>query len=322
MTPYIFLFAIFLCSYVTLEVTAGHRRPTYSERYVLLLPLAVFGILYAGRIGTDVESYKMLFQIAEDFPLEPGFALLMIAAKLIGLDYIEFTKLLATMQFLLLALIVKRLRDPLFFLFFYMSSFYLNFHFNAIRNSFALLIIAFLFVRRPRFGMVSLIVSPMIHYSSLITLSLMKISTSHRKLLMIGSIFLTGGLAIWAYPDLFIYSGHLEQEHETKSVYPALLLKFLILWLVFRNGGSRFYLYSYALLVVLIHVFTPILSRLSDLVLFLAVLDFCTHHKLLRFRKISVAFTFILVVSSYMIPLNDCETGGYDNWCLSGSNAR
>lgn len=322
MTSYLILFIAFLLLYFVLEAITYYRQPTRSERYALLLPLGIFSLLYAGRIGTDVESYSMLFDIAEEYPLEPGFAQLMIGAKMIGFDYIDFTKLLAIAQVLLLASIVKRLRDPLLFIFFYFSAFYLNFHFNAVRNSFALLIIGAIYVRRHKLGVTTLLISSTIHYSSLMTLILLRLSESRRKLLATGIISIIGVTAFLLSPDLFIYQGHLEQDYEAKSVYMALLLKLVIMWLIYLNGGSRFFLSTYAILVVLIHVASPILSRVSDLVLFLALLEFCMHNRLLHLRKYIIALISVLMISSFMIPLNDCLTVGYDNWCLSGPNAR
>jgi hypothetical protein len=332
MTPYLLVFAAFLATYFVLETTAGHRAPSSAERWVLVVPLAVFAVLYAGRIGTDVESYGGLFDIAEDFPVEPGFSLLMIGAKTLGLDYVGFTKVLAVAQMLLLASVVMRLRDPLFFLLFYLGSFFLNFQFNAIRNSFALLIVAALYVRLPRPGLLTLVSSSVIHYSSLLTLALQRMSLSRRQGLAITLAGVAAGIValIWLKPDLlgstvadlFVYKGYLELEYEAKPVYPALLLKLLVLWLMYRNGANRFYTAAYAILVVLIHAVSPILSRLSDLVLFLAVLDFCARYRLQRLRLAAIAFTCVLVASSVMIPWSDCRTGGNDNWCLSGANAR
>ncbi|MGY8626003.1 EpsG family protein [Chromobacterium violaceum] len=332
MIPYLFVFAAFIAIYVMLEAIAGHRSLSRTECWMLVLPLGIFAIAYAGRIGTDVDSYARLFDLAENFPLEPGFSILMIGAKLLGLDYVDFTRLLAVTEMLLLLSIVTRLRDPLFFLLFYLGSFYLNFQFNAIRNSLALLIVAALYVRLPRVGLLTLLVSTAIHYSSLASLALLKLSRSHRQKLAIGIVIASGcGIALlWQKTDLLGsageglsgYMGYLEQQYESKAIYPALLLKLLVAWLMYRNGGRRFYLVAYATLVVLIHAVSPILSRLSDLVLFLMLIDFCANHRLVRRRLLAIGVTCVLVLSSLMIPWTDCQSGGEANWCLSGANAR
>ena len=328
MTPYLILFTSFLSAYVGLElITSGHRLSTRTTRLILMLPLVVFAVTYAGSIGTDTDNYASLYGMAEDFPVEPGFSMLMIGAKLIGLDYVNFTKVLALVQMMLLASIVVRLRDPLFFLLFYLSSFFLNFQFNAIRNSLALLIIAALYVRLQRLGVLALLVSSVVHYSSMITLGFQRLAISRRPLIAISAILLIAGIfvIVWLRPDfagdyfgdMFVYQGYLLREYEEKSVYPALLLKLAVVWIFFRNGGNRFYLLTYLILVVLVHLISPILSRLCDLVLFLALLDVCTHQRLLRSRLVAIGLTLILMLSSLLIPWNDCQNGGVDNWCLS-----
>lgn len=328
MTPYLIAFASFLAIYFVLEVTTSGRKLMLGERWMLLLPLVIFSILYAGQIGTDTDQYGSLFDRSEDFPVEPGFSMLMTGAKAIGLDYIGFVKVLAVVQMLLLASIVKRLRDPLFFLLFYLSSFYLNFQFNAVRNSLALLILGMIYVQLRRPSLVALISSSVIHYSSVFTLVVQRLAIIRRQWLAIGGITIVTALfaVLWFRPDLAgdqfsaltTYQGYLGQEYESKSVYPALLLKLVIVWFFYSNGGNRFYLVAYAMFVLLVHLVSPILSRISDLVLFLALLDFCMRHPLQRYRLAAVGLTMVLVVSSLFIPWNDCLTGGADNWCLSG----
>lgn len=325
MIPYLILFASFLIGYVGLETnTFGDRRPTRPARLILLLPLLVFALTYAGRIGTDADSYARLYEMAEYFPLEPGFSMLMIGAKLIGLDYVGFTKVLALMQMILLASIVTRLRDPLFFLLFYLSSFFLNFQFNAIRNSLALLIVGAVYVRVQRLGVLTLLASSVIHYSSLMTLGLQRLAASRRQFIATSALVVFAGIftLMWLRPDIigdmFIYQAYLLRlsEYESKSVYWALLLKLAVVWIFFRNGGSRFYLHAYVILVVLVHLISPILSRLCDLVLFLALLDVCTRQRLRRHRVVAIGFVLVLIVSSLLIPWNDVLNGGVDNWFL------
>ncbi len=329
MTPYLLAFVSFLTVYFALETTSGRPSLNFRERWILLLPLAIFAVVYAGRIGTDADQYGILFDASEDFPVEPGFSMLMSWANSVGLDYIGFTKMLAIVQMLLLASIVKRLRDPLFFLLFYLGSFFLNFHFNAIRNSLALLIVGALYVRLQRPSLVALFSSSVIHYSSVVTLGLQRLAVSKHQMLAMGVLTIIAGLfaMLWLRPELgggqfnplLVYQGYLDRQYESKTVYPALLLKLMVVWLFYRNGGNRFYLFAFAILVLLVHLISPVVSRISDLVLFLALLDFCMRHRLRRYRLAAIGLTMFLVLSSLLIPWNDCQNGGTDNWCLSGA---
>jgi len=332
MTPYLLAFGSFLAVFFAFEALGQHRPLTRTERWLLLLPLGTFALSYAGRIGTDVERYGELFGIAEQFPLEPGFSALMVAAKWLGLGYVEFTRVLAAIQILLLGSIVLRLREPLFFLLFYFGAFFLNFQFNAIRNSLALLIVAALYARLERPGIAALLGSTVVHYSSLATLALQRLALSRREWLAVGLVVLAAALIslLWLRPELlgaqfselFVYSGYLEQEYESKTIYPALLIKLVVVWLLYRNGGNRFYMVTYAVLVALIHLISPVLSRISDLVLFLATLDFCLRLRLERYRLLAVGLTMALAASSLLIPWSDCQAGGEQNWCLVGTESR
>lgn len=328
MTPYVFLFASFLLAYFALELGQAGGGLSFAGRWLLLLPLFIFAIVYAGHIGTDTDQYGYLYSTSEDFPVEPGFSLMMTGAKHMGISYLGFTKLLAVLQIILLASITKRLRDPLFFLLFYMGSFFLNFHFNGVRNSLALMLIGAIYVRLRRPSIVALISASLIHYSSVMTLGLQRLAVSKRQFLAIAGVVIGSAVLglLWAHPELAgdqlgalsVYQGYLGQEYESKSIYPALLLKLAVVWICYKNGGSRFYMVTYAVLVVLVHLVSPILSRISDLVLFLVMLDFCLRHRLQHYRAAALSLTMILVAAALLIPWNDCQNGGVDEWCLSG----
>jgi hypothetical protein len=293
-----------------------------------MLPLAIFAIIYVGHIGTDNESYGYLFEVARDFQLEPGFSILMIGAKNLGLSYVDFMKIIAVLQILLLVSIVSRLRDPHFFILFYMSSFFLNFHFNAIRNSLALLIIAVLFVRFKRPTIISFFFSMSVHYSSIFTYGMQKLAPSRYQMLAIVLVMIIAVLigSLWFHPEIlldqmggwFIYGGHLLNNHDfdAKLIYPALLVKLVVVGLLHHNGGNRFYLTVLAIFVFLTHLTSSTLARVCDLILFLAILDFCMFHRLIRYRLITITLTLILILSSLMIPWRDCQNGGEGNWCL------
>jgi hypothetical protein len=328
MTPYLLVFVSFLAVYFALESIPTKPNLRLGQRWMLILPPLVFSVLFAGHIGTDADQYGALFDLSENFPVEPGFSLLMTGAKQIGLTYIDFTKALAIVQMVLLASIAKRLRDPLFFLLFYMSSFFLNFQFNEVRNSLALMLIGAVYVRLRRPSITALVSASLIHYSSVLTVGLQKLAMSkHQWLAIVGVVLAATVLGIlWTHPelagdrfgDISLYQGYLGRDYESKSVYPALLLKLVIVWLFYINGGSRFYTVVYTVLVALVHLVSPVLSRISDLVLFLVLLDFCLRQRLQRQRLVAVSLTMLLVVSSLLIPWDDCLTGGDDNWCMSG----
>jgi len=327
MIPYAILFISFLSLYFSLEIASWNRKISSMISFIPMLPLVVFAFFYAGEIGSDAENYNRLFGIAEELPQEPIFSLLLYSAKSLGLDFIEFSKLLVLSQFLLLTLIIRRLREPLLFLLFYFGCFYLNFHFNALRNSTAILLIGAVLVQFRRVGLITILISSLIHYSSLVTIALQKLSQSGRKRLAISVLVLASIMIIliWLNRNLiadipssnFYYSGYFQRDAVSGAIYPALLLKLVVMWLLFLNGGNRILFAAYAIFVVLIHATDPIFSRISDLILFLAVLDFCTHHQLVRKRLLTIGLTSILVLSSFMVPMRDCQSSGYDdNWCL------
>ena len=330
MTPYLVFFSLYLAFYFALEAIAWRRGGvTPTTGCLMIVPLAVFGVIYAGHIGTDTVNYGVIYQAPEDFPIEPGFALLMTAAKHVGIGYSMFMKLLVIVQLVLLTSIVARLRDPLFFLLFYVAAFYLNFQFNQVRNSLALFIIAASYIWLRRSSLFALLAAVAIHFSSPITFGLQVLAGSRYQRMAIGMVAGTAGLLLAAFilpqvidsdwlKAIFVYKDYLELEFEGKSVYPALLVKLAIVWILFRNGGSSFYLTTYAILVAFIHFVSPILNRVCELVLFLALTDFCMRHRL-RYswaRLATIGLTLVLVISSLLIPWNDCKKEGADNWCI------
>jgi hypothetical protein len=330
MTPYLLVFTVFLAIYFALGMIASRDRFDQAGRYLLLAPLAIFTFIYAGHIGSDLISYSGIYDTAEILLLEPGFSILMMSAKSMGLGYDSFAKLVALAQFVLLVLVVKRLRDPSFFLLFYVSVFFLNFQFNVVRNSLALLILAAFYVRTQKLSMIALVSASIIHYSSLISLGFYWLAILRRQWLAMSIVL---GLAIviaviQLYPDLvtgqlgdlFVYRDYLVRDYDSKTIYPALLLKLILSWFFFRNGGRPLYFKAYLVLVVLIHMSSPIFSRLSDMVLFLSVLDICARHRIRQHRRMMILLTLALMASSFLIPWSDCQSGGNDNWCLVDVN--
>lgn len=329
MIPYAILAVCFLSLYFALEIVSCNRKVSSAVSLIPMVPLIVFTVVYAGEIGSDAGNYKTLFYNAEKFRQEPIFSLLMLNARSFGLDFIEFAKLLALLQLLLLALIVIRLRDPLFFMLFYFGCFFLNFHFNTLRNSLALLFMGAMLVQFKRIGILATITSTLIHYSSLGAVLLQRLSLSGRKRAVISLLALGGVLIaiIWFNRSLiadipsatFVYIEHFRRDTISSAIYPALLLKALVVWLLAYNGGNSVLFVAYVIAVVLIHISHPIFSRVSDLVLFLAVLDFCINHRLTRMRLLAIGLTCILVLSSLMIPISDCQLARQDRWCLSSA---
>ena len=283
-------------------------------------------MIYAGYIGTDTPTYKDIYENVDNSHIEPGFALMINAAQEIGFDYYGFAKVLAILQILLLTLILFKVKDPMFFILIYTSNFFLHYQFNAVRNGLALLIIGFIYTNIS-YRCIALPSSiSLIHYSSLIVVGLKKLAISGSRFYK--TIFIiclvSAVLLVWIYPDwtvadsgkLASFKDYLLDTTESKVIYPALLLKLALMSLILVNKGSGFYFMAYLTLVVLIHIVSPTLSRLSDLVLFLAILEFCQFHTLKRYRMLSIAIAVLLMLGSLAIPWKDCKEGGVHNWCL------
>lgn len=331
MQPYLIVFLSTLIFPLALESARSQFALSRGVRMVLLVPLCIFSVIYAGRIGADSTNYGEIYRNAGEYfgVIEPGFLLLMIGSNILGLDYIHYAQLIAIAELILLASIITRLRDPLFFFLIYLGAFFLNFHFNMIRNSLALLIIGAVYVRIERPGFKLMIISTLIHYSSLFLLAVQRLSISRYRIFMLCLTAIAVGVPAYfiSQPEIlgdqfasFLYSGYLALDLETKAIYPALLVKLAVVWLCYRNGGNSFLFITYAILVVLVHIVSPIFNRVCDLVLFLAVIDFCRFHHLKRKRHLAIILALTLIASSLLIPWNDCQDGGHDNWCLSGAN--
>jgi hypothetical protein len=333
MTPYVVFFSLYLTLYFALEAIAWRRAElSRPAGCLMILPLAIFAMIYAGHISIDSINYGLIYESPQDFPVEPGFALLMVAAKHAGLSYFVFMKIFVAVQLLLLTAIVARARDPLFFMLVYFAAFYLNFQFNQVRSAMALFIIVASYLWLRRFSFFMLLPAVAIHYSAPISFGLQFLAKSRHQRMAIGLVLAGAALmlAMFVLPQLidsdllkaiFVYKDYLELEFEGKRVYPALLVKLAIVWILFRNGGSRFYLITYAILVVFIHLVSPILNRICELVLFLALTEFCIQFRLRHnwSRLLVIGLALVLVLSSLLIPWTDCQKGGPDNWCIARS---
>ena len=182
MIPYIFVFSISLLIFFVFELILVHKsRFDWITILALIAPISLFNLLFAGTIGSDLPHYTYQYDFANDFILEPGFSFLMVSAKFIGFNYLLFTKLLAIIHLFLLFYIIINVKDPLIFFLFYLGLFYLNFHFNAIRNSLALLFFAAFYVRTKKLNIYSCVISTAIHYSSVITFSIHKLHRAHLR---------------------------------------------------------------------------------------------------------------------------------------------
>lgn len=325
MIPYVFVFAFSLLLFFILEYSL-YRSSKISKINIisLITPVAVFNLLFSGTIGSDLPHYTNQYQYANDFILEPSFSLLMIFTKTLGFDYLLFSKFLAIIHLVLLFFILTNIKDSLLFFIIYLSLFYLNFHFNAIRNSLALLLIGAIYVRTNKFTISTLFVTSTIHYSSVITFLIQKNSlyfnSKMRILLFIIIILFT----TYFFNDLeliineyFYYSAYLNRVEVTKSIYPALLLKTLLVWILYKNGCSIYYLIAYAVLVGIVHFVTPDANRLCDIVLFLSVIETLSSNMMIKFRSTAIVICVLLVFSSLLIPFNDCNDNSIDNWCIN-----
>ncbi len=331
MIPYALLYSSFVFSFSLMEYASGAKKPKASKIYLTLLPIYIFSILYAGYIGTDAKNYNFLYLNAYENWLEPGYSFLMILSQELGLSFRAFSVTISIFQLILLSLIVNRLKDPLIFIFLYFSMFYLNFHFNALRNSVSLLILGVLYVRFGKSGFISLILSILFHYSAIFAVFLQKISLFRRTLVstfIILILFAAFSLA-WLYPAMLdailpknlFYRAYLDLVYPSKNFYPSLLIKLVIVFILLKNYGNRILSISFALLTFAVHAYSPILSRLGDIVLFLIILDACYKFHITRFRRTVILTTYIVMLSSFLIPLNDCKSKGIGNWCIPSTDS-
>lgn len=162
----------------------GDRRPLYIGCAVL----TAFSLL-RGYVGTDTYSYHQQFLAYSDvsldwlwsLSLEPSFLLLVNIIASIGTffsvapDVLSFVYVasISLIQGLLLFLILRIVRNPHLFLFFYTATFYINFHFNILRAATATLAacLSILLLLDPihrRSGFVLLYTTPFIHYGAII----------------------------------------------------------------------------------------------------------------------------------------------------------
>ncbi len=293
---------------------------------MLLTPLLGFALLYAGHIGTDTPNYKEIFLEDGEFQLEPGFSLMMLAANALGADYTMFSKALVSLQILLLAFIVFQLRDPLIFLLLYTSTLFLHFQFNAVRNGLALLLVGAFYAAMRRPSIIWPSASGLVHYSGLFSVAVQHLAASRQRMLSycaaaIASaslvlIWLSPQLAAGSFGKLSTYQEYLLDTSAAKVVYPALLVKLIFVGVLFANGGNKFYFIAYSGLVILTHSISPVISRLCDLVLFLATLDFCLNQQVVRLRPLAIALSLVLAASNLVIVWRDCRSDGPSSWCI------
>ena len=324
MIPYLLVYFISIVIFSILEIAIGSNRKTnWFYSVLLIIPIFVFSIIYAGVIGSDLMHYKNQYEIADEFILEPGFSFVMIFFKYMGLDYFGFSKVLAIIHLLLYVFISIKLKDPLLFFIFYIGVFFLNFHFNAIRNSLALLMIAVFYVRAQKISMPTLILATSIHYSSLIAIAIQKAESFCKSKFAIGSVFvliftlLFFNINLEDFKTYFYYSGYLDRITVEKAIYPALILKLLMVFIFSRNGCSQVYLVLYMILVLTVHFVTPDANRICDIVLFLALLETCWKKRITKFRSSAIIISCILILSALLIPWTDCQAYGVDHWCLN-----
>lgn len=325
MTPYLVTFSTFLFFFFILEATnKKNTRPKNITLCILLLgPLAIFVTTFLGNIGTDVENYRQIFSNAESFPSEPGFSIIMICLKWLGVSYNGFIGILAAVELILLALILSQLRDPLIFLLIYLGSFFLNFHFNMIRNSLALLVLGLIYAFNRRLGIFSLISSVMVHFSSIFTFGLFQLSEQNpRNKTLSKIIFSILGCALLVVlflqgHDIFSrLEDYLNLDVEKKSIYPASLLRLGLICIFYLNGGRIIFLILYFGLVVAAHLISPIFDRALDIVLYVSLLDTCLRVKIVSYRTATVFISLALIVATLLIPWRDCSGITSDNWCL------
>jgi hypothetical protein len=246
-----------------------------------------------GYVGTDTYSYHLQYDLiisneAYDlklFLIEPAFIVIGKLVEFAGGDSFAYVSLIGVIQALLVIFILKRIERPDLFLMFYVSTFYLSFHFNIIRASTSLLLIliSLLWVKKggAKFY-ITLWSSVLFHYTAiLIVLYILLYRRFSEKKYISGIVSILSLSAIIAYSlaifgDEFIFVKYheyintsLRLEQETGVGFLFLLCLYLGLAVTLFKENSLEAIF-FALPVILIKVFAinyPLLVRLECFIL-------------------------------------------------------
>jgi len=154
-----------------------------EKRLGVYLCVVVFIILGAiaslrGYVGTDTYSYHIQFEQintqenydAMTFLNEPAFVAIAEFVKFTGGNSFAYVSFIGILQTLLVIFILRKIERPALFLMFYIATFYLEFHFNIIRESTStlLILISLLGIREggPKF-FIPLLSSILFHYTAI-----------------------------------------------------------------------------------------------------------------------------------------------------------
>ena len=328
MTPYYLLYFIFNCIYFVIFFFKINKN---FSIILLTSPLLLFSVIFSGFIGSDVNNYRSIYYSEYNFGIEPIFTLLKNSFLTFDFSFLYFSTVYAVLEVALLAFIASKIKESLIFIYFYFSLFYFNFNFNVLRFSLAALLFTyFLFYYAGKYRKIGYIFAFLTHYSFAIAILIRKLSTfksqTFKSLLIIlsfASIIIIFNFSS-ILTDLFANNiliikliDHLNLYEETKTFYPALILKNFLLYILFLNGMNRFYLILYTSLTLLVHLINPGIARLSDLILYLSLIDFFHNSSIYKYRFLSIIFAFILSISALNIPFQDCEMNTIDNWCIN-----
>lgn len=138
----IFTSVIFLC---LLPVRNCKKSQQLFICGFIVLLSTVFSAL-RGYVGTDTYSYHQIYldfnvedRVAMYTRVEPLFALIVDVSNYLGLSSFVFVSLIAVFQGVLLWRVIRNLQRPAEFLALYMAVFYLNSHFNILRQGISVL---------------------------------------------------------------------------------------------------------------------------------------------------------------------------------------
>lgn len=292
--------------------------------YILCSFLLLYiGITYSGLIGTDVPTYKLAYENHDSLVFEPLFSFLMEASWSFGLDFFDFSNVVAILQVLILVYIGYSLKSPTFILTYYLIFFY-HFEFNAIRNGISILIFGlFIIEKNYKFKLIFLLMSIGFHYSAIINYVINLINKFNKKSIAYLIIITFTLFTLFSNQIISIIEGvtdlsntyfdHLRIDVNIKSFYPVVLIKLMMVIYIFWKIRN----YSLAslafILVLMIHSYNPLLSRIFDIILFIILLDFFrkkSNDLIIVLFALLINFAFILNISA------DCSGDALQNWCI------
>lgn len=312
MTPYLILYFYLFSSILIVNYIQLLNIITKSDyriiSFIIIVPFIFFNLYYSSSIGTDLFSYNRIY---DEFKtntvlIEPIFYLFFLFLNYIDANYNIFRLILCILEFYLLNKIISKINGKLTFIFFYFSIFYINNHFNALKQGLATLFLGvFLLYNKNRIiGLVTILT----HYTTIIYVYLFsKIKVN----IFIKFFFLSSIISLIIY----YYRTYLNDISIYKYFYGALYIKIILIFLTSTNKIVR--LLS-IIILFLTQFINPILSRLLDPLIFISILQYSNIQSFkITIKKILIIFfTLLLFLSNMKFILEDCINSNKNNWCI------